>query len=68
VTGIIVSPFSPKEVKEAVLKLKNNPVVRKEMGKQAKELVLKNFTYSIMLDRMEKVYSIIGNYKKRKKR
>ena len=58
-TGILVDVFSPNQVKEAVLKLKNSPKICSSMGIKAKELVLKNFTYEQMLDRMEAIYSTL---------
>jgi glycosyltransferase involved in cell wall biosynthesis len=58
-TGIQVDPFSPLQVKEAVLKLKNSPDLCSSMGIKAKELVLRKFTYKQMLDRMEGIYSMI---------
>ena len=58
-TGLQVSPFSPIDVKEAVLKLKNSPELCASMGKKAKELVLKKFTYKQMLERMEGIYSML---------
>lgn len=59
VTGIQVEPFSPHQVKEAVLKLKSSKELCLEMGNSASELVLKKFTYKEMLDRMERVYSML---------
>lgn len=58
-TGILVPVFSPDKVKEAVLTLKNNPERCKDMGERARELVLSKFTYSCMLDSLEKVYSLL---------
>ena len=58
-TGISVSTVSPKEVKDAAMKLKNNPHLCRSMGEKAKQLVLNNFTYKEMLDRMEEVYCIV---------
>lgn len=58
-TGIMVEPFSPLQVKEAVLKLKSSKELCLAMGQRAKELVLKKFTYKEMLDRMEGVYSML---------
>lgn len=55
-TGLIVPVFSPKEVAKAVLKLKENPSQNKLMGEKAKDLVLKNFTFESMLQKMEEIY------------
>lgn len=56
VTGVQVPPFSGEEVAKAVLRLKNDPALRRAMGKRAEELVQKKFTIEIMLDAMEKVF------------
>jgi glycosyltransferase involved in cell wall biosynthesis len=55
-TGLIVPTFSPKEVVKAVLEIKASREKKETMGKNAKELVLKKFTYEEMLDKMEKIY------------
>ncbi|PIS03303.1 MAG: hypothetical protein COT85_01075 [Chlamydiae bacterium CG10_big_fil_rev_8_21_14_0_10_42_34] len=55
-TGIIVDPFSPDQIAEAVLKLKNENGFREEAGSKARELVLKKFTLAHTLDQMESVY------------
>lgn len=55
-TGFNVSPFSPKEVADAVMKLKENNSLRNRFGKNAKQLVLDQFTLTHTLDQMEDVY------------
>lgn len=59
VTGFNVSPLSPNEVAAAVLKLKENPQLRVRFAKQAKELVLNQFTFNQTLDQMEEVYALL---------
>lgn len=59
-TGIQVPSFSPNRVAEAVLELQNDPKRREIMGKNAHDLVFSKFTYEIMLDRMEEIYSKIA--------
>lgn len=56
-TGILVKPKHPKEAAEAVLKLVENPTLRKEMGKAAHQLVEERFTLQHTLDAMERIYS-----------
>ena len=58
-TGILVDCFSPGQVKDAVLKLKNSSGLCFSMGMKARDLILKKFTHKQMLDRMEAVYSIL---------
>lgn len=58
-TGILVPPFSPDLVAKAVKKLKVDPHLREQMGKNAYELVMQKFTMEIMLRKMEEVYTLI---------
>lgn len=53
-TGIQVEPFSPDQVVEAVLKLKDR-ALRHHMGKEGRLFVLERFTYQKMIEEMEKV-------------
>lgn len=55
-TGLNVSPFSPKEIAQGVLRLKESAELRKEFGAAAKNLVIEQFTLTHTLDQMEKVY------------
>ncbi|MCX6989912.1 MAG: glycosyltransferase family 4 protein [Chlamydiae bacterium] len=55
-TGIVVPPFSPEKVAEAVLSLAADPILRAEMGQRASELVLEKYTLKHTLDHMEEVY------------
>ena len=56
ITGFVVPPFSPDKVAENVLKLVNNPELRRQFGIKAKELVEKKFTFKQTLDQMEKIF------------
>lgn len=62
VTGVIVPTGSPKKVAEAVMELRSNREERERMGRRAKDLVLKRFTYKAMLDKMEDVYKTVLGY------
>jgi glycosyltransferase involved in cell wall biosynthesis len=64
VTGLQVSVFSPKEVAEAVLKLKRDYQLRKRLGRGAKSHVEKHFMFQEMLDRMEEIYFLLKSKKK----
>lgn len=59
-TGFNVSAFSPKEVAEAVMKLKESPDLRTFFGRNAKKLVLDHFTLNHTLNQMEEVYNVIS--------
>jgi len=56
VTGLQVPPFSPGEVVKAVLELKENTLLREQLGQRARQLVEDRFLLSHTLDQMEKVY------------
>lgn len=58
-TGLIVQPASPKEVADAILKLKDDSALRERMGKNGKALVEEKFTMARTLDQMEEIYSLI---------
>ncbi len=60
-TGLIVPPFSPEKVGEAVIKLKSDPALRRKLGEDAHKLVVEKFTMQRTLDEMESVYkSVMG--------
>jgi len=56
ITGLQVAPFSPHEVAQAVLELKENEALRKEAGVKGRQLVENRFTLQSTIDEMEKVY------------
>lgn len=60
-TGINVTNFSPNEVVQAVLKLKNSRKLRDQYGEEGKKLVLKNFTFERTIIETEKVYLCLEN-------
>lgn len=55
-TGLVVPPFSPASVAEAVLRLKNDPVLRKKLGAAAHKLVTEKYTWDQTLHSMERIY------------
>ncbi len=59
-TGLIVPPFSPKKVAEAVVQIRKDEHIRVKFGQRAHELVMEKFTHQGMLDKMESVYREIG--------
>jgi glycosyltransferase involved in cell wall biosynthesis len=67
-TGIVVPPFSPEKVAEAVLTLAADAGLRKTMGQNARQLVENKFTFDHTLDGMESVYSMLDHNKLRKKK
>jgi len=55
-TGILVPPGKPKDVAAAVLALYDDPELRAQLGKRARQLVENSFTIKHTLDQMEQVY------------
>jgi len=56
ITGLIVPPFSPREVANAVLELQKNKAFCKEAGVKGRQLVLDKFTIESTINQMEEVY------------
>ncbi|OHE75486.1 MAG: hypothetical protein A3F67_11150 [Verrucomicrobia bacterium RIFCSPHIGHO2_12_FULL_41_10] len=56
ITGLLVPPFSPKSVAQAVQTLKEDCNLREQFGKNGKRLVEDKFLYQKMLDQMEEVF------------
>lgn len=57
-TGLQVPPFSPRQVADSILYLKQNPLLSEDLGQKARKLVEEKFTLTHMLDEMEKVYKL----------
>lgn len=55
-TGLSVAPSSPREVADAVLAIKENPLFCKEAGSNGRQLVETQFTLQSTIDQMEQVY------------
>jgi glycosyltransferase involved in cell wall biosynthesis len=55
-TGLVVPPFSPEKVAEAVLQLMQDPNIRSRLGQNGHELVLHGYTLQHTLQAMEAVY------------
>lgn len=60
-TGVEVSPFSPKEVAEAVMKLSLDRSLCREYGERGKKLVEQYFTINRTLEEMQSIYDIVLN-------
>ena len=56
-TGISVAPFSPDQVAQAVLALKENRELSGRYGFNSKKRVEEKFTFSRTLDQMEEIYT-----------
>ena len=67
-TGFIVAPHSPREVANAVIRLKENAILCEKMGSNAHALVCERFTFKQTIDGMERVYQTCSETKKRSRR
>lgn len=66
-TGIIVSPKSVVEIRQALTQLIEDPHLRLEMGERARERMEKEFTIDAICQKLEGFYrEVIGEYAKRK--
>jgi glycosyltransferase involved in cell wall biosynthesis len=55
-TGILVPPYDPKPLADAICLLLKNPELREKMGQAAREHVLQKFTRKPTTKQLEKVY------------
>ncbi len=55
-TGRLVTPFTAKALAEAIIQTLNNPVQSHDMGIQARQFVLKTFTWQQAVEDLEKTY------------
>ncbi|MEM3365318.1 MAG: glycosyltransferase [Candidatus Methanomethyliaceae archaeon] len=55
--------YNPIELRNAILLLKNNPILRKELGKNGREAFEKKYNWSIMGNKLSKLYESILNLK-----
>jgi len=49
--GVTVEPENPERLAEAILDLANNPAIRREMGRAGRELVVRDYNWSTIVDR-----------------
>lgn len=59
INGYIVSPKSPEKLRERIMDLYNHPEKREKMGIQARERIVKEFSYQIFEMRLKKVFESI---------
>jgi glycosyltransferase involved in cell wall biosynthesis len=56
-TGLLVPVQNPKALADAILYILNNPEQAKEMGKQGKNRVAKDFSLERMVNDYEAIYA-----------
>ena len=59
-TGFIVPPSSPELVAQSVIKLANDPLLRKEMGDAAHEHIVREYLLKHTLDNMACVFDTVS--------
>lgn len=63
-TGFIISPRSISEIKQALVRLMENPSLKQRMGRQARARMVKEFTWDATCKKLEVFYrEVINNYK-----
>jgi len=55
-TGFLADYLSADSLSEKILKLAENPSLREEMGKKARERVIKNYTVESMMNKLMELY------------
>jgi len=55
-TGLLITPGSPDETAQSILKLASDPVLRSRMGSAAREVVLRNGQWNALMAQAEKDY------------
>lgn len=58
-TGMLVPPFSPHHVADTILHLREDPKLRRQLGKNARAHIEEKFTFQQTLDNMEAVYASV---------
>lgn len=62
--GILVKPNTPKELVNEILKLKNDEDLRYKLGKNARKTIEEQFTWSIITEKLEKLYNHVSKVKR----
>ena len=66
-TGLLITPGSPEETTQAILKLASDPVLCSRMGSAAREVIIRNGQWNTLMAQAEKDYqALIKTYRKDK--
>ncbi|MFA6440410.1 MAG: glycosyltransferase family 4 protein [Bacteriovoracaceae bacterium] len=57
VTGLLIEPRNSVQLTEAIIAFRNDPELRRTLGKNAQRKYEQQFTFPVMLERMKEVYS-----------
>ncbi|MBN2654254.1 MAG: glycosyltransferase family 4 protein [Nitrospirae bacterium] len=60
-TGLLIHAKKPALLSDAILRLHNNPDLRNFLGKNGRQLVISNYSFDSMLDKIEKLYKKLLN-------
>ena len=55
-TGFLIEPMRPDLLAEKVVELYNDPGLRKKFGKRGRELVEREYSFEIMINKIEEIY------------
>ncbi|MDD5148281.1 MAG: glycosyltransferase family 4 protein [Candidatus ainarchaeum sp.] len=55
-TAVLVSPNDPESIAKGIIKLIENPKLRKKLGKKARARAVKHFSMKAIVDRFEELY------------
>jgi glycosyltransferase involved in cell wall biosynthesis len=64
-TGLLVNPQRPPELAGALLRLIDNPALRRQLGEAARKRVSEKFERTAQIDRLEQIYDQVLEEKKR---
>ena len=67
-TGMLVDPKAPKQIAEAIITLREDEALRKRMGENAREHILRNFHIDQTMKEMKSFYESLTSNKKQLKK
>ncbi|MFH1588828.1 MAG: glycosyltransferase family 4 protein [Candidatus Diapherotrites archaeon] len=56
-SGILAKPENPESIADAIIKLIENPAMKKEMGLKARKIAEENYSIKSVADKFEKLYN-----------
>jgi glycosyltransferase involved in cell wall biosynthesis len=61
-TGFMISAKNPHAIASAVIKLYENPDLRKKLGEKGRKLVEEKYSFNKMIDKIEEVYKNVASH------
>lgn len=59
--GILVEPANVEEIAQAILKMKNSPQMRLEMGRKNREKILRKYSWRSVAEQYLEIYKVAGS-------